>query len=296
MKYHKLSLLILPVLALTSCARKIHYEPKPLDPSVTYDNVYLIMGQSNASGVASYSFLKDKEPQIYQRYSEGNSKVLISYDTYNLVENNFVPTKFGFGDTREYFGPEIGMAEVLSQKEETSYIIKASKGGVSLREEYVSQNGVIRKTYKRFIAFIINQLKVLEEQGKNPRVKGVFFMQGESDSLLSRPGLYRQVEQYFFEYLRMDLNPWIYDHFNFVDAYISTKTSAWVNPGIINSCKQDLVDTNDHCYCIHTNGEDESAIDLKVKSESGEDEKDNAHYDSSSMLLLGKTAATLFDN
>ena len=295
MKYHKLSLLILLPLLLSGCARKIHYEPKPLDPKVIYDNVYLIMGQSNASGVASYSFLKDKEPEIYQRYSEGNSKVLISYDTYNLVETNFVPTKFGFGDTSDYFGPEIGIAEALSKKEEVSYIIKASKGGVALRKEYVTHHGVVKKTYKRFISFITNQLKVLETQGKNPRVRGVFWMQGESDSLLRNSGLYRKAEQYFFEYLRMDLNPWIYDHFNFVDSYISTTTNAWINPEIINSCKQDLVNSNDHCYCIHTNGEDEEAITLKLKSQSGEDSSDNAHYDSSSMLLLGKTAAPLLD-
>ena len=115
-------------------------------------------------------------------------------------------------------------------------------------------------------------------------------MQGESDSFLQYSDKYGKAEKYFLDYLRIDLNEWIYDHFNFVDAYIYVGGLCWVNPEIINGCKQQIADSEEHCYCIKTNGEDETAIKLYLKCETGEDAEDLAHYDSASMLLLGKTA------
>ena len=288
MKNIKQIVLLVVVLSLSSCTS---YHPKDLDPNKTYDDVYLIMGQSNASGVSPYAFLEDSEPEIYQEYLEGNSKVLISYDTDERIEKSYVPTKFGFGNTEEFFGPEIGIADVLSQKEATQYIIKATYSGSCLQTQYVNSGGAKFNLYHRFINFIRQQLNNLEKQGKNPRIRGLFWMQGESDSFLDYKDQYQKAEQRFYEYLRCDLNDWIYEYFNFVDAYIFTKGICWVDPEVINDCKQRFCDANEYCYCIKTNGEDENAITLNIKSEVGEGD-DLAHYDSKSMLLLGRTAAT----
>lgn len=282
----RLTLLFPFAFSISGCKQ---YEPKTLDPDVNYDNVYLIMGQSNASGVSEYQYLETSNPEIYQRYMEGNSKVLISYNTSAQKETNFVPTKFGFGHTEQYFGPEIGIAEYISQVEEHAYIIKGTEGGTCLQTQYVNARGKKLKLYNQYVGFIKQQLEVLVSQGKNPRVRGVFWMQGESDTFLSYADKYQKAQQHFFEYLRLDLNDYIYDHFNFVDAYIFTRGICWVNPEVINDCKQRFADENDHCYCIKTNGEDENAIYLTLKCETGE-EDDLAHYDSKSMLLLGMTA------
>ena len=280
--------LVIPVLfSSTGCSRS--YEPKELDPSVKYDNVYLIMGQSNASGVSEYSYLEASHPEIYQTYSVGNEKVLMSYDVVSQKEEEFVPTKFGFGHEAQYFGPEIGIADTLSKYEEQCYLVKASLGGSCLRTQYVTEKGKKKDLYKQFVSFIKNEVKKLEKSGKNPRIRGVFWMQGESDSFLENKEKYKDAEQYFYEYLRHDLNDWIYDHFNFVDAYIFTRGICWVEPEIINKAKQDFCASNDHCYCIKTNGEDENAIMTYIKAETNE-ENDLAHYDSKSMLLLGQTA------
>ena len=279
----------LPLLCtLSGCSRS--YNPKPLDPNVKYDNVYLLMGQSNASGVSEYSFLEQSHPEIYQTYSQGNEKVLMSYDVVNQKEENFVPTKFGFGHDKQYFGPEIGIADTLSKYEEQCYMVKASLGGSCLRTQYVTEKGVKKELYSQFVSFIKKEVKILEKSGKNPRIRGVFWMQGESDTFLENKEKYRDAEQYFYEYLRHDLNRWIYDHFNFVDAYIFTRGIFWVEPEIINKAKQDFCDANEHCYCIKTNGEDESAIMTYIKAETPPEEEDLAHYDSKSMLLLGQTA------
>ncbi len=288
MKIKRAFFLSITSILLFGCAkRNTSYEPKELEPNVTYDDVYLIMGQSNASGVSPQSYLESSHPDIYQRYTVGNDKVLISYDVDERIENNYVPVKFGFGNNEAFFGPEIGIAEVLSKKETTSYIIKATYSGSCLQTQYVNKNGKEYKLYKRFIEFIKKQLKALEEEGKHPRVRGVFWMQGESDSFLNHSETYYEAEKYFFDYLRSDLNEWIYEYFNFVDAYIYTR-GEWVKPEIINDCKQKLADNNDHCYCIKTNGEDDEAIKLYIKAETGEGD-DKAHYDSKSMLLLGQT-------
>ena len=287
MKSLKLLLLIPSVLTVSGCAQK--YQPKELDPNVTYTNVYLIMGQSNASGVAAHSYVLNSDTELYQKYSVGNSKVLISYDCDDRVETTYAPTSWGLGNTNEFFGPEIGIAETLSEQADTSYIIKATYSGSCLQTQYVTNGGRKLKLYTHFVRFIKRQLKVLESENKTPRVRGVFWMQGESDTFLNYSDKYGKAEKYFLDYLRIDLNNWIYDHFNFVDAYIYTGGQCWVNPEIVNECKQQLADSNEHCYCIKTNGEDETAIKLYLKSETNEGD-DLAHYCSSSMLLLGKTA------
>ena len=287
MKYLKLLLLIPSILSVSSCAQK--YQPKELDPNVTYTNVYLIMGQSNASGISPYDGFLKTDTELYQKYSVGNSKVMIAYDCDDRVESLFAPTSWGLGTNNQFFGPEIGIAETLSEQLETSYIIKATYSGSCLQTQYVTNGGRKLKLYTHFVRFIKGRLKVLESENKVPRVRGVFWMQGESDSILDYADKYGKAEQYFLNYLRIDLNDWIYDHFNFVDAYISTSSGYWINSGIINECKQQLADSNEHCYCIKTNGEDETAIKLYLKSEKNEGD-DIAHYCSESMLLLGKTA------
>lgn len=292
MKCIKTLSLFLLTISLTGC-NSTSYKPKKLDPDKAYDNVYLIMGQSNASGCSYYQYLETLDPELYAKYNTGNNDVLITYDCDDRLEYNFLPTQFGFGHDEDCFGPEIGMAEVLSEQEGTSYIIKATFSATGLMSHYVSpKNKKKLSLYKRFLKFITTQLKALEAQGKNPRVRGVFWMQGESDTFLEHPEKYGQAQELFVKYLRHDLNNWIYDHFNFVDAYIFTRGICWVNPEIINDAKQKFADENEHCYCIKTNGEDETAIKLYLKCETNEGD-DLAHYDSSSMVLLGKTAGQL---
>ena len=285
----KVLLLLVPIVCLSSCKSKVDYHFKDLDPTITYDDVYLIMGQSNASGVSQYAYLAQDYIDLYGRYTQGNSKVLISYDTDDRIQKKFVPTKFGFGYTEEFFGPEIGIAEELSKLDKTSYIIKASFGGSCLQTQYVDKDGHKKILYNRFIDFIYGQLKTLKNRGKQPRLRGMFWMQGESDSTLNDPENYKVAEKHFVDYLRTDLNDYIYEYFNFVDAYISNHTNVWLYPEVINECKQQLADENDHWYCIKTNGEDEEALNLYLKLEMYEGD-DACHYDSKSMLLLGQTA------
>ena len=252
-------------------------------------NVYLIMGQSNASGCSPCNFLEESNPDIYKKYSKGNKKVQISWDVIFHAQGEFEPTKFGQADGLECFGPEIGIAEVLSSHFNKSYIVKGTLSGSCLQTNYVDKDGNKLVYYNHFVSFIKDKVEKLEKMGKIPRICGVFWMQGESDSTDELCNTYGVATQYFRNYLLEDFSPWINDHFNFVDAYISTKSIFWKNPGVVNAGKQYVADNNPNSYCIKTNGEDETSIDLSLKCQSDEGD-DAAHYDSKSMLLLGKTA------
>ena len=62
-----------------SGCKKNTFVPQQLEPGVEYDDVYLLMGQSNASGVSPYSFLESSEQTLFQKYSVGNDKVKITF-------------------------------------------------------------------------------------------------------------------------------------------------------------------------------------------------------------------------
>ena len=281
-------LALISLLCLCSCSEEFVDNPQPLDPSAHYDNVYVIMGQSNATGISQASFLATKSPEVYDKYSAGNPNVLIAADVDGHVYEDFQPVRFGFGADEGYFGPEIGMSETL-ETNEPIYFIKATLSGSCLQTQYIDSNGDKYDLYNRYIPFILNRMNSLKEQGKNPRLRGVFWMQGESDSIGSYANTYEKATKQFVNNLRTDFYEYIYDHMNFVDTFISTKSPHWEHADKVNLAKDKVASLSSHNYCIHTNGEDDNAIDLVLKSQSGE-ENDAAHYDSLSMLYLGVEA------
>lgn len=278
-------LLLFPLLSLSSCARGF----KPFNPNTHYDNVYLIMGQSNATGIAANAFLEMKDLETYQKYVNGFDQVSICYQVEERIEDNFVPVKLGQGAFDAFFGPEIGISEEISKVDEHPYIIKATYSGSCLQSDYMDKKGNIYHLYNRYVRFIKNELRKLKNYGNNPRLKGIFWMQGESDSYGDLCYTYKDAFTQFIDHLQKELYDYIYGYLNIVDAYISTK-SVWPNPTMINEQKEAYSLLSEHNYCIKTNGEDESSIDLVLRSESGEDINDQAHYDSLSMLMLGKEA------
>ena len=60
----RLIILLFPLLLVGCTSEDYSYVVKPVDNEVHYDDVYLIMGQSNATGVAEWRFLEEKAPDI----------------------------------------------------------------------------------------------------------------------------------------------------------------------------------------------------------------------------------------
>ena len=75
-------------------------------------DVYLIMGQSNASGNSPYSYLETKDNESYTRLKDGIDNVYCCYYNHLSTHNDtFEKVKFGFGEHESLFGPEVGIAE-----------------------------------------------------------------------------------------------------------------------------------------------------------------------------------------
>ena len=258
-------------------------------------NVVLITGQSNASGNSPWEYLLNKNPDIYNKFKDGVNNVLTSH--YVQDERNyeyFEPTRFGLADHDSFFGPEIGIADVFSETNEITYIIKFAVGGTVLDNQWLNGNGKRGRLYNDSINWFRKRLNYLIDNGVEPNIVGQFWMQGEGDSINEIGIKYASNLQNMISYYREDLKDYYQDHYTFVDAYISTKT-VWPNPALINQQKQIVADADPNVFCIKTNGEDESAINLDVKYFTGEGD-DAAHYNSQSEILLGQRAAQIIKN
>lgn len=255
-------------------------------------NVILITGQSNASGNSPWEFLQSKNPYIYNKFKDGVTNVLTSYYVHD--SNNyeyFAPTKFGMGDAESLFGPEIGIADVFSEANGFTYIIKFAVGGTRLYDNWLNSHGQRGRLYNDSIDWFKKRLEYLKENGVEPNIVGQFWMQGEGDSTDAWGSVYGENLKNIISFYREDLKDYYQDYYTFVDAYISTKT-VWPNPILINQQKQMVADSDPNVFCIKTNGEDESAINLDIKSHSGEGD-DIAHYDSQSEVVLGQRAGQI---
>lgn len=255
-------------------------------------NVILITGQSNASGNSPWKYLETKNPEIFNKFNKGINNVLTNYYVHSSNNINcFEPTKFGMADSKDFFGPEIGIADVFSDENEVTYIIKFAIGGSVLDNEWLDSNGGKGKYYNDSINWFKNKLGYLETKGVQPNIIGQFWMQGEGDSHSGLEIKYENNLKSLISYYRNDLKDYYENNYTFVDAYISTKT-GWPLPNDVNACKQRVADDDPFVYCIKTNGEDETAIDLDLKFHVGEGE-DQAHYGCESELLLGQTVGRI---
>ena len=79
--------------------------------------VILLGGQSNAAGCSREEYLqKNNSAEKYAEYVSGYDNVYINFLSSGLnLSNAFVKCATKQGDTPEFFGPEVGMAEKLNE-------------------------------------------------------------------------------------------------------------------------------------------------------------------------------------
>lgn len=288
-----LSISILSMILLASCGDPVDEYKHLLKPGKA--NVILITGQSNASGNSPWSFLETKSPDIFNKFSKPNEKVLTNYYVHSSNYLNFFePTRFGMADHEKTFGPEIGIADVFSSSSTPTYIIKYAIGGTTLDNQWLDTKCNRGELYNDSIEWFKKQINYLKKFDIEPTIIGQFWMQGEGDSHSGLEYKYEQNLRSLISYYREDLKEYYQDHYIFVDAYISTKTS-WPNPGPVNEGKQKVADSDPYTFCIKTNGEDETAINLDVKAHENEGD-DLAHYSCLSEILLGQTVGKILLN
>ena len=280
------------ILLLSSCGPDTHNDKYRDLIRPGKANVILVTGQSNASGNSPWEFLQSKNPTIYNKFKNGVTNVLTShYVQDGRCYEYFEPTRFGLADHDSFFGPEIGIADVFSEANGFTYIIKFAVGATRIYNDWLDSHGQRGRLYNDSVDWFKKRLSYLKSCGVEPNIVGQFWMQGEGDSTDEWGSVYASNLKNMISFYREDLKDHYQDHYTFVDAYISTKT-VWPNPTLVNQQKQMVADADPNVFCIKTNGEDETALNLDIKKHSGEGD-DAAHYDSQSEVLLGQRAGQI---
>ena len=266
-------------------------QPLPVQEGTPAKVIFLI-GQSNATGCSLNSYLQAHVgEEQYAVYEQGYDSVRINYclDDHKYSSGGaFVKTDLTCA-AEGCFGPELGMAEVLSAAypDEQVFILKYSMSGYSLHHHWLcgGQRGSI---YEAFMGFAKTYLQTLRDAGYDARVGAVCWMQGESDTTDFKAAQYLENQSAFAAYLREDLTDYAEEGgIYFIDAGISN--SPYCEPAYpaINEAKvqfSELSELNlyfstiDAGYTVH---------------KEPEGEPDWGHYDAESELALGQTFGEL---
>lgn len=151
--------------------------------------LYLLAGQSNMDGRGQASQLTDAQrtpsPEniIYYRNpphsSEGWKPLGPGYS---------IAPKYKGGLPSQTFGPELSFIDALSkaQSKKRFALIKGSKGGTNLREDWkpgvLDQPETQGERYRHFIKTITLAQAALKKDGHTATLRGLIWHQGESDS------------------------------------------------------------------------------------------------------------------
>lgn len=110
-------------------------------------DIYLLAGQSNAAGTSKIDYSLPKEDRDRKTYRN----VLVYYqrrstDGVYSRDFRFANLKEGHGSNNDAIGPELGMAEVLSEQYRTTdriaVILKTAAGGTSIVNQLPKKDGI----------------------------------------------------------------------------------------------------------------------------------------------------------
>jgi len=163
-------------------------------------NVWLIAGQSNASG---YAIDVPTDAATDPRFKEGFENVLYYGSADDNSVSTFLPTKIGFGKSASASGAEIGIASMLDGSGSMNAVIKLGRGSSYLYPDtsnnvsqtygtwtsptYMKDNGIsaegtnFGKLYNDFIQTVASGIAILEASGYTPVIRGMWWMQGEAE-------------------------------------------------------------------------------------------------------------------
>ena len=172
-------------------------------------DLYLIAGQSNAAG---YSYFNNAFLQTNSAFANGYENVLYAGSAVGTLGTFLTPhtidvttTKAGFGQLDTYIGPELGIADALSQYYTNSAnkaaIVKYAVGSSCLWDNVagasaaggnwyppsmIEANGATSQTltgnlYRLFMDQVATSIEDLEQMGYAVSIKGIYWMQGEGD-------------------------------------------------------------------------------------------------------------------
>ena len=294
-----LSAILLLILIFSLCACNTDTPDYSLNMNVNYPindvlqdgngqtaRVILLLGQSNASGCSIVEYLQlNTDTETFAFYEKGFDNVLINYciDDHSFTSDGaFVRVDLTCGCGNGFFGPEVGMAETLSEQfpNEKFYVLKYTMSGYSLANHWL-RNGKRGDIYNACLAFVSTYLQYLQAKNYNVSLDAICWMQGESDTAMHNAEKYFDNQCKFVDYLRSDLKNYNDQEIYFIDAGISS--SPYCEPGypVVNDAKQRIAATS--AYNLYF-----STIDLGLSTLYEPDyDPDLGHYDSLSEIKLG---------
>lgn len=284
---------------------------KPID-------MYLIGGQSNAAGYSlaskggvdgSFSnvMYAGEVDKRLDGTGVGSGSNLYSYATYSKA------VTVGCGVRNGYIGPEFGMAKSLNSYyngDKKAIIFKSAAGGTALQDKKsglsatygnwyprsmwkngftpdasVSPTGV---QYKNFIDNFRLVYNTLKDNGYEPKVKGMVWMQGEDD--LGAASAYKTLIKALISDIRTDVAEITYDRDNevmpFVIGEIATTFAVYNNPSVpeFNNMQREVAAETAGVYTAKTD-------DLIIVGANGIEGTDQYHFSGADMVTLGERFA-----
>ena len=256
--------------------------------------VIVIAGQSNAAGTTLNSYLKNNiSADQYAKYQNGFPNVKIYYTcgsgsngvSYTNSVEEFVEVKIGQGFITSTFGPELALAEYLAENypDEQFYIIKYAIGGTAMDIQWNALDESKRQCLNELEEKVDSGLELLKAEGLDPKIVAFFWMQGEGDANpASRTAPYYNYQKALMGELRERYADYAVDgDIPFIDTEISND-GFWAASYMINDAKNDIAEESGRNYIIDSN-----YYGLTTRYENN----DLAHYDSTSMILLGQLYA-----
>lgn len=191
-------------------------------------DVYLIAGQSNASGNTSVNL--NNAAGVNPNYLYGFNNIWYAGNAGANWKHDvsFGLARVGLGEWATAMGAEVGMAEKLStyynpETGREAVFVKYAVGGTNLSDNvgglnasdgnwcppsYFKTHNKVNESlsgglYTKFFQEFDEQWQVLKAMGYSPKVKGLFWMQGEADKGI--PSTYLELFKLFAADMRQDL-------------------------------------------------------------------------------------------
>jgi len=274
--------------------------------------ISILAGQSNAVGVGHAAYLPEHfSAEKVKEYYDGYENIKINYFSHDKKSNGFVKTTVGCTErTKHTIGPELGIAEYLTETHpnEEFFIVKCAFGGMSLHRDFRSPSSgapydkkacaedpehmveqifsgmPVRAgwAFNELVKLTHESIADLETRRYTPRIIGFCWMQGENDS--KSPEHTAHYSEHYHNLLT-DFSavfaPYM-ENCIFADGGISQR---WENHLAMNEVKRAYAQSHENCRYIDT-----IAAGLTFQNEP-EEEPDTAHYDSDSVIKLGRLFA-----
>ncbi len=288
-------------------------------------DVFLIAGQSNAAGSTSVT----ATPSFSVQPFTPTHNVLYYGETHRTTSgtgtgrriSDLRPVQHGCGFTDNHVGFELGLAQYLNECEEyagenkKAVIFKSAAGGTSVmpdgnynnfgnwyprslwetdyeKKDYYNKVGL---QYRAFMDTFVDAVAAMKEKGfKKITIKGLFWMQGESDR--NRPDEYVEVCKTLFEDFRTDLSGITGEDYSELPIYVgeisktfgsADQSSVDLNMGLI-SAQYSIAAQMKNVFVVKLRDYDINVIKDNQNVVVG---SDSAHWNYLDVIAIGKDFA-----